>query len=145
MIVKTILDSKDGGVITTDADASLVDVARMFKEMGIGFAAVVENDKTIGSISERDIINALVKNDGNVSALKVRDVASANVISCNIDALTTELSDLMTNKRTRHVLVMDKGKLAGIISIGDLIKHSLDECQIDSGAMREYISGQGYM
>jgi CBS domain-containing protein len=50
----------------------------------------------------------------------------------------------MTEKRTRHVVVMDGERMAGIVSIGDIIKHSLDECQIDTGQMREYITGQGY-
>ncbi len=144
MIVKTILDSKGNGVVTADANALVVDVARVFKEMGIGFVAVVENGKTIGTISERDIVQALVKNNGNVSTIKVRDMATRNIITCNPDTLTTELSDLMTNKRTRHVLVMDEDSLVGVISIGDLVKHNLDECQVDSGAMREYITGQGY-
>ena len=144
MIIKTILDSKNSGVVTTDAGALAVDVARMFGEMGIGFAAVVEDGKTIGTISARDIIHALVKNDGNVSTLKVRDMITTNIITCNPNALTAELSDLMTNKRTRHVLVMDEDNLVGVVSIGDLVKNSLDECQVDSGAMREYIAGQGY-
>ena len=144
MIVKNILDSKASGVVTADANALVVDVARIFKKMGIGFVAVVENGKTIGTVSERDIVQTLVKNDGNVSTIKVRDIATSNIITCKPNALTTELSDLMTNKRTRHVLVMDEDNLVGVVSIGDLVKHNLDECQVDSGAMREYISGQGY-
>lgn len=144
MIVKTILDSKGSDVITADAEALVVNVARMFKEMGIGLAVVVEDGKTIGTVSERDIVQALVKNDGDISTLRVRDMATSNIITCNPNTLTAELSDLMTNKRTRHVLVMDEDDLVGVVSIGDLVKHDLSECKVDSGAMREYISGQGY-
>jgi CBS domain-containing protein len=52
--------------------------------------------------------------------------------------------DLMTSSRTRHVVVMDGYALAGIASIGDIIKHSLSECKVDTGQMRDYITGQGY-
>ena len=144
MTIQTILSSKDGNVVTTDADALVVDVARMFRKIGIGFVAIVESGKAIGTVSERDIIQALVKNDGDVSVIKVRDIITTNIITCGLDISTSELSDLMTSNRTRHVLVMDEGNLMGVVSIGDLVKHSLNECRVDSGAMREYISGQGY-
>lgn len=142
--IKTILDSKGDDVVTAEADASVVEVAAMFKKNGIGFTVIVEGGKILGTVSERDIVHALIKNDGNVAGLKARDIATANIITCSSDALTDHLSDLMTNKRTRHVIVMDAGDLMGVISIGDLVKHNLNECKVDSSAMREYITGQGY-
>jgi len=144
MFVKAILDEKDQALITVTPINSLHEVAGLFKREQIGFALVKDQEEQmIGTISERDIIHALSKKE-DLSGVKVSDVLTVNIVMCDIGDTLEKVREIMTNKRTRHVLVMDAGNLAGVVSIGDLIKHSLDQCKIDTVEMVDYISGNGY-
>lgn len=144
MLVKSILDQKGPELIAVSEGDSVRKVAQMFKRERIGFA-IVENGMhvPVGTISERDIVQAIAER-GELEGYPIADIMTLNLVSVGpADTLET-VREIMTERRTRHVLVKEDGKLIGIVSIGDLIKHSLDECRIDSGQMRDYISGQGY-
>ncbi|PHS78423.1 MAG: histidine kinase [Rhodospirillaceae bacterium] len=144
MFVKTIIEDKQHGLITIDPTATIKDVAQMFKREQIGFALVQdENKKLIGTISERDIIHTLSERV-DLSDVLVAEVLTINVVTCDISDTLDTVRDIMAAKRTRHVLVMDKTTLVGIVSIGDLVKHSLNECRVDTIEMVDYINGQGY-
>ena len=144
MFVKEIIDEKRHGLITVDPTATIKDVAQMFKREQIGFAVVQDdNKKLIGTISERDIIHGLCERP-DLSDMLVAEVLTISVVTCDIGDTLDMVRDLMTAKRTRHVLVMDQTNLIGIVSIGDLVKHSLNECRVDSIEMVDYINGQGY-
>ncbi|PCI38216.1 MAG: histidine kinase [Rhodospirillaceae bacterium] len=144
MFVKTIIEDKAHGLITVDPTETIKDVARMFKREQIGFALVQdENKQLVGTVSERDIIHSLSER-ADLSDVLVAEVLTINVVTCAIGDTLDTVRDIMTAKRTRHVLVMDKSTLVGIVSIGDLVKHSLNECRVDSIEMVDYINGQGY-
>lgn len=144
MFVKSILDQKTPDLISVSPVDTIKKIAALFKRKGIGFALVKSGDNAlIGTISERDIIHALATN-GEVAGLPVAEIMTTNIVKCHIDDPLESVRQSMTNQRTRHVLAMDGSRAVGIVSIGDLIKHSLDECRIDSGQMMEYINGQGY-
>jgi len=144
MFVKTILAQKGPELIRISQNASVRDAAQLFKLERIG-CALVEDDvhAPIGMVSERDIIQALAVY-ADFDSLKVADVMTHNLVSISPEEPLETVREIMTEKRTRHVLVKDAGNLVGIVSIGDLIKHSLAECQIDTVQMRDYINGQGY-
>ena len=144
MFVKTILAEKGPELIRISEGASLREAAQLFKLERIGFAIVEDQSHTpAGTVSERDIIQALALYD-NVSGLSVGDVMTHNLVSVGPDAPLETVREMMTERRTRHVLVKEDGQLIGIVSIGDLIKHSLAECQINTSHMRQYINGTGY-
>lgn len=144
MFVKSILNQKSPALISVSPADTIKTIAALFKRERIGFALVKSADNTlIGSISERDIIHALATS-GEVVDLPVVEIMTTNIVKCRVDDTLESVRQSMTNQRTRHVLAMDGGSAVGIVSIGDLIKHSLDECRIDSGHMMEYINGQGY-
>lgn len=144
MFVKSILDEKGPELIKVSEADSIRKVAQLFKLERIGFA-IVENGMHVplGTVSERDIIQAMADR-GDLSGLPVADVMTHNIVSVGPDDTLETVREIMTERRTRHVLVKESGKLIGIVSIGDLIKHSLAECQIDSVQMRDYINGKGY-
>jgi CBS domain-containing protein len=147
MFVKTILDLKGPDVITAQAEASVQDVARLFKAERIGFALVISGDgvKTIaGTVSERDIIQGMAVKGCDIATQPVSSIMTSNIVQVSSEETLDHVRDLMTSKRTRHVLVMDDGELMGVVSIGDLILHHLNECRVDSQVMRAYINGQGY-
>lgn len=144
MFVKSIVDEKGPDVITVSPADPIRQVAKMFKRERIGFALVTNGmEAFLGTVSERDIIHALAER-GDLGGLPVVDIMTTNVVTCNINDTLDTVRHIMTQQRTRHVLTMNGGELAGVVSIGDLIKHSLDECQIDTEQMRDYISGHGY-
>lgn len=144
MFVKTILDEKGPEIIRVSEAYSIHKVAQLFKVERIGFA-IVENGMQVplGSISERDIVQAIADR-GDISGLPVVDIMTPKLVSVGPDDTLESVRELMTARRTRHVLVEENGELVGLISIGDLIKHSLAECQIDTVQMRDYINGKGY-
>lgn len=145
MFIKTILETKGADLISVIPGDGVRDVANMFKRERIGFALVRDaKEAVVGSVSERDIVQALAE-QGDICDLPVADIMTANIVTCDIDDTVDAARDLMTSRRTRHVIVVDDEEMMGIVSIGDIIKHSLNECQLDTGMMREYITGQGYL
>jgi len=144
MFVKTIVETKHDDLITVAPTDLIQDVARLFRREHIGFALVKDTQgNLLGSVSERDIIHALADR-GDLSLAHVEDVLTVNVVTCDINESLETARQIMTHKRTRHVVVMENDAIAGLVSIGDLIKHSLDECRIDTTEMVGYINGQGY-
>jgi len=144
MFVKTILDEKRPEIITVLGTDPIRKAAQVFKTEGIGFAIVEDGEGAHrGTISERDIVQAIANHD-DVGSLSVSDIMTTNVVSVGPEDTTETVRGIMTERRTRHVLVKENDQLIGIVSIGDLMKHSLDQCEIDTGQMREYISGTGY-
>ena len=144
MFVKSILDEKSPEIICVAESDSIQKVAQTFKTEGIGFTLVKDGSgQHVGSISERDIVQALAENS-DLSNKPATEIMTQNVVSVCLDDDLETVRDIMTERRTRHVLVKDNDKLVGIVSIGDLIKHSLAECKIDAEAMQQYISGTGY-
>lgn len=143
MLIKSILEAKAAELISVSEGDTVRQVAQMFRHERIGFALVKQGDTTVGSVSERDIVQAMAEH-GEVGDLPVTDIMTPNVVVCGVDATVDQVRELMTNQRTRHVVVMDGERAVGVASIGDLTKHSLDACQVDTSLMREYITGQGY-
>lgn len=147
MFIKSVLEAKGPELIAVSPGDSVCKLAKLFKNERIGFALVNNGNRvTVGSVSERDIVHALAAHGGTggLGGLPVADIMTTNVVTCDIEDSIDHVRELMTNKRTRHVVVMDGKAQAGVVSIGDIIKHSLTECKIDTGQMRQYITGQGY-
>lgn len=144
MFVKNILDQKSSDLVAVSPGDTVREVGSLFKVKQIGFALVQSKDKVLlGTISERDIIHALADR-GAVDDLPVIDIMTTNIFTCHVGDTLESVRQAMTNQRTRHVVAMQGREPMGIVSIGDMIKHSLDECRIDSDHMVQYINGQGY-
>ena len=154
MQAKALLESKDtsgegGNVVTVTPDARVSDVARMFKESRIGFALVCTDSGKgwMGTVSERDIVQGLASSS-DVGEKPVRDVLTPNMVTCGPEDALDTIREIMTEKRTRHVVVttngLDQGQVLGIVSIGDLVKHQLEQSRVETAAMRDYVTGVGY-
>ncbi|MCW8916334.1 MAG: CBS domain-containing protein [Magnetovibrio sp.] len=144
MFVKGILDEKGKDLITIAESETAQAAANLFKTERIGFAIVTgDSSAHVGSVSERDIVQALADH-GDLSSTPVTEIMTRNVVTvCPDDTLET-VQEIMTERRTRHVIVKEGDKVVGVVSIGDLIKQSLNQCQIDTSQMRDYIGGTGY-
>ena len=141
MNVATILKQKSKGVFTTTSDKSMLDIAKLLAQHGIGCIVVVgDDDKIAGIVSERDLMRAISQAGDQVLNKPVSDFMTKRVVTAQ-EADTSEwLMSEMTARRFRHMPVVEKGRLVGLISIGDLVKMHLANVEMAATATREYAS-----
>ncbi len=143
--VAAILDRKGRNVVTIQPDATVDEATRLLAEHNIGALVVSQSgDEVEGIISERDIVRQMAEVGGEVGGLTVRDVMTAEVTTCTRDMTSDDLMATMTAGRIRHVPVLQDGKLGGIISIGDVVKSRIDELEIETESLKEYVTGSSY-
>ena len=93
-------------------------------------------------ISERDVVHAFAAHRAEASEIKVADVMARNLVTCRPEDSLTRVLGLMTRHRVRHLPVLEGGRLVGLISIGDAVKHRLDELELEAAVLRDaYIAG----
>jgi CBS domain-containing protein len=140
MRISDVLSSKSGDqVVTITPDASVRDLLGLMAQHNIGAVVVSTDGRSVeGIVSERDVVRRLHENDqvldGEVSAIMTSDVRT-----CEPHTSVDELRVVMTERRIRHVPVVSNGELAGIISIGDVVKSSLDQLQFERDQLDSYV------
>ncbi len=140
MIVKNILSGKGGNVITIDPTAEVIAAVKLMAERGIGAVVVLGADQRIvGILSERDIVQALAEHGLAVLNESVSQIMTREVKTCSEDDTIGDLMGRMTAGRFRHLPVVQHGKLIGIVSIGDVVKSRVEEIDQETNALREYI------
>ena len=141
MTVETILAAKGTEVVTITPEQTLGDVARLLTERGIGAAVVTRGGGAVlGIISERDIVRSVAAKGAAGLSEPVQRYMTADVVTCTRQAAINELMEIMTSKKFRHVPVIEHGQLAGIVSIGDIVKQRVAEIEAEQAALREYIA-----
>ncbi len=139
MTIAVIMQGHQSSVYTATPMESVGQMAARLAEMRIGALPVIDNDQVIGIISERDVIYGLAKFGAAMLDKTVGEVMTSPAITVSPDtAILTALS-LMTKRRIRHLPVTENGKLAGFVSIGDLVKHRIEKIEAEASAMRDYI------
>ena len=109
-------------------------------EKKIGCMPVLnKKHKVIGIISERDL-SQFIYTDRFNTTLSVTAIMSKNLISCDLNTSVTELMETMTEKKIRHILIMEENKLKGVVSIGDVVNHLIDKIKEENKSLREYIN-----
>jgi CBS domain-containing protein len=140
MTVSTILSHKGREVITIEPNASVADAAQLLAVKRIGAALILGADhRIVGIISERDIVRALAERGATALAEPVGQTMTRTIATCNENEPICNIMERMTEGKFRHIPVVDQGRLVGIVSIGDVVKHRLHEMEHESEAMREYI------
>jgi CBS domain-containing protein len=141
MQVSQILDAKGHDVITIRAQATVAEALRMLWLEGIGALVVTdESGKVAGMISERDIIRGLAAQGTEMLATQVEERMERAVITCTPETWIEELMNEMTERRVRHLPVVEgDGKLVGIVSIGDILKNRLQELENETCTLRGYL------
>lgn len=139
MLIRQILAVKGTKVVTIDGAKTLREAVALLTANNIGAVIVVDVDnKPVGILSERDIIRASDRLP-DVFAHRVSEVMSRNVVVGSPNDEVQTVQQTMTQKRFRHLPIMDQGKLAGIISLGDIVKAELEESQGEIEALSSYI------
>lgn len=140
MTVNDILLHKGGEVITIEPAATVGTAVRMLAQRRIGALLVTGADRDIaGIISERDVVRVLDELGPAVLDTPVAEVMTRRVVTCERRETIAEIMERMTSGKFRHVPVVDHGRLAGIVSIGDIVKARLGELEQEHNALREYI------
>ena len=141
MLVSDLIKEKGAGVVTTRPATTVAQAADIIANKRIGAVVVTEIDnKVVGIISERDIVNGLSKSGANLLTLPVSDVMTRDVFTCATTEDVNQLRREMTSRRARHIPIVEDEKLIGIISIGDIVKNRLDELEDETQQMRDYIA-----
>jgi CBS domain-containing protein len=143
MNIDAVMQSKGRHVETVTPDTPIPDVCQRMRMKNIGALVVSRDGEHIdGIISERDVVWGLAREGEEVLRKSVAHVMTRNVITCALDDHLTKVMAIITNKRIRHLPVVAGGKLAGIVSIGDLMKTRLQEVELEASVLRDvYLAG----
>ncbi|MBY9065133.1 CBS domain-containing protein [Sphingomonas yunnanensis] len=139
MTIAAILRGKGAALVTVSPETTVAGAIALLAEHRIGALPVVTDGVVRGIFSERDVVRLLAGSDSDVLQARVQDVMTAPALSAAPgDAVLAALS-LMTQRRIRHLPVVEDGELRGIVSIGDLVKFRIERIEAEAAAMRDYI------
>jgi CBS domain-containing protein len=137
MSIQAILYNKGGKVVTISPKASVKAAADKLNEKKIAALVVTEGDSILGIVSEREIVRAYSRHGAAIDGMSVRDIADTNAITVSPDDSLKRAMALMTSERKRHLPVTREGKLAGIVSLGDVVKHRLEDLELETNVLRD--------
>ncbi len=138
--VKQLLEFKGRDTVTIEPDRTVYEALERLAERRIGALLVIENNKLVGLISERDYARKVILKGKSSKDTPVRDVMIQDLICVNLETSVDECMELMTQERVRHLPVLDKGKLVGIVSIGDAVRQIISERDFTIRQLQEYIA-----
>jgi len=140
MTVKAILSRKGNDVVTADPNASLGEAVKTLAAHRIGAIVVTGADRRIvGILSERDVVRVLAEKGPPALNAPIAEAMTRKVTTCGAGDTVSALMERMTEGKFRHLPVVEQGRLAGIISIGDIVKSRVQEMEQESNALRDYI------
>ena len=141
MLVSQILRAKGDAVFTVAPTDTVGQVAERLHSKRIGALVVTEGDRVVGIVSERDIVRAVAGGDVKVTSRPVSAYMTVNVVFAEPGETLDSLLSRMTDRRIRHLPVVQAGRLVGIVSIGDLVKVKIAESEAEAQGLKAYIAG----
>ena len=139
MIVQSILRSKKNSqVLTIRPEDSVLKLVQLLRLEGVGAMIVSRDGRSLeGVVSERDIAHALAAEGNKLLTMPVSAIMTREIITCSPNDTIAHVTHLMTERRVRHVPVVKDDELVGVISIGDVLKHRVDEVQFEAAVLRD--------
>lgn len=141
MLIKQLLDQKGHAVCAVAPTDSVYSAVALMAEKGIGAVLVLENDHIAGVLSERDYARKVILQDRSSKTTQVREIMTTRIVTGRPSQTVQECMALMTDKRIRHLPIMDGETLLGVISIGDLVKAIIADQQFVISQLETYING----
>jgi CBS domain-containing protein len=142
--VADILRVKGSNVATVSATATALTLVHRLKLERVGAMVVSRDGRAIeGIVSERDVAWGLAEHGADLLHMQVADFMTRSVITCSPEDSIAAIARIMTERRLRHLPVQLNGELVGVISIGDVVKHRLDEMQLETNVLRDYATARG--
>lgn len=139
MTIRRLIEGREGAVVTCTTDTLVSEAAAILAERRIGALPVTEAGKLAGMFSERDVVYGLRDHGPAILTMAVGQVMTKPAITVEPDTSVLAALSLMTRRRIRHLPVTSSGNMIGLVSIGDLVKHRIDQIEADAEAMRAYI------
>jgi CBS domain-containing protein len=144
VLIEHILYAKGRDVATIGPDASVAEAVALLREHNVGALVVVDAESRIaGILSERDVVRALAEETVGHTSIperQVSDLMTRDVATCGSRSTVNDLMRIMTDRRIRHVPVVDDDVLNGIVSIGDVVKSRIEELETEAGTLHDYLS-----
>jgi CBS domain-containing protein len=137
MIVKTILKSKGDDVVTISAFETVSDALDTMVEHEIAALVLTNGDDVIGVVSEHDVLKAISEKGISILNTPVGHINAGRPVTVSPEETIKRAMQLMTHSRIRHLPVMENGQLAGIVSVGDIVKYRLEELEMESNVLRD--------
>lgn len=144
MLIRNILNEKGSEVFDINPDNSVFEAIEKMADKNIGALVVVEDGKLVGIITERDYRNKVILKGRTSKTTKVSEIMSSNPVTVEPSDSVETCMALMTNRKFRHLPVLEEGRLCGVISIGDLVKAVISKQEVEIHNLRDYISGESY-
>lgn len=139
--IREILAIKGNNVLTTSAQTSVLDAIGIMSEANVGAIVIQNGDQPDGIFTERDYLRKIALQGLSSRNTAVSDVMSSPLITVESSDDSQAAMETMTDRRCRHLIVVDDGKMQGIVSLGDLVKHMLHEKEAEVEQLSSYISG----
>ena len=141
-LVQHLLDSKGREIISVTADASVLDAIKTMAERAVGSLLVMQGDELQGIVTERDYARKVIVKGRSSKSTAVGEIMTANVYTATLQDTVNHCMSVMTDRKIRHLPVVDDGKVIGLISIGDLVQAIITDQQEEIEHLEHYISGQ---
>lgn len=144
MKVRDILRQKGHEVVTTTPDQSVLEAMRVLVEHNIGSVVVIRGEEILGILTERDVLRLGARDPELLGTTRVGEAMTTDIVVGVAEDEIDYVMSVMTENRIRHLPVMGEGRLAGIVSIGDLVNACRREAEVENRYLREYIRGRVY-
>jgi len=139
--VQKLLDKKGREVLSVNPDDTVFDAIKKMADKNVGSVVVIEDDKPVGIFTEREYARNVILKGRSSPMTPIRDVMERRVICARPEQTVEECMAVMTDKRVRHLPVLERKKLVGIVSIGDLVKSKIADQQFTIERLVEYVRG----
>lgn len=144
LLVSNVLKVKGSDIFTIEKDTTTIEALELMAEKNVGALLVMDNKEVVGIFSERDFVREVAKDKTLLLKMPVETFMTKEVYSVTSSDTIDECMALMTNKHFRHLPVCDDGQLVGLISIGDVVKQSIEDKNLLISNMEDYILGRGF-
>jgi CBS domain-containing protein len=141
MNISDILKFKGHEVVTTTPEASVAELLAQLAEHNVGALVVMRGDAVVGIVSERDVVRRLHEVGRSLLDGTVEQIMTTSVVECASGDPLDDVANAMTEKRVRHLPVIDNGRLSGIVTIGDVVLSRTRQLEHDRRQLEQYISG----
>ena len=138
--VRHLLEAKAPEVFAIGPDAPVIDAVRLMAEKGIGAVVVMQAGHLAGILSERDYARKIVLQGRSSHDTPVRDIMTAKVVTVRLDDSIDHCMQLVTDKRIRHLPVLERDAVLGVVSIGDLVRAVIEDQQVEIDQLQRYIA-----
>lgn len=139
--IREILGRKGGTVLTSKSDASVLEAIGIMSQANVGALVIQDGDEPCGIFTERDYLRKIALKGRSSSSTPLRDVMSAPLITVDSADSPEAAMEIMTTCRCRHLIVTERDSMVGIVSLGDLVKHMLQEKEAEVEQLAQYIAG----